>query len=431
MSSYSDLSIRHKLQGIVMTTCVVALFISVAALTFYERATFIREKSEDLAASAKMVGTNSTAALAFRDPASAAEILAALYAKQHVTQACIYDRDGKVFATYNRNPAQGFAPPAVQADKTMVSGRQMALFQHIVLGGETIGTIYIQADQGDLDQRIGSFLEIAVLVLLASLAVAYLLSSRLQKVISGPIRKLAETASSVSAREDYSIRATKSSDDEIGFLFDQFNRMLDRIQQRDSALQHAHDDLENMVADRTSFLNALIENSPLPILVLDAGRLVQLCNPAFKELFQYGQDELVGRPIVNTVVPAELLTELNDIFKRCFSGETVNIVTRRLRKDRSLVDVEMHVVRLHVRGELAGTLHIYQDIAIRKRAEQSMQLAKEAAEASSQAKSDFLANMSHEIRTPMNGRIDAGAARISRHGQEFRGFLALFAQRYS
>ncbi len=116
MSSYNDLSIRHKLQGIVMITCVVALFISVAALTFYERATFIREKSEDLAASAKMVGTNSTAALAFRDPASAAEILAALYAKQHVTQACIYDRDGKVFATYNRNPAQGFAPPAVQGE---------------------------------------------------------------------------------------------------------------------------------------------------------------------------------------------------------------------------------------------------------------------------------------------------------------------------
>ncbi len=405
MSSYNDLSIRHKLQGIVMITCVVALFISVAVLTFYERATFIREKSEDLAASAKMVGTNSTAALAFRDPASAAEILAALYAKQHVTQACIYDRDGKVFATYSRNPAQGFAPPAVQGDQTMVSGRQMALFQHIVLGGETIGTIYIQADQGDLNQRIGSFLEIAVLVLLASLAVAYLLSSRLQKVISGPIRKLAETASSVSAREDYSIRATKSSDDEIGFLFDQFNRMLDRIQQRDSALQHAHDDLENMVANRTSFLNALIENSPLPIMVLDAGRLVQLCNPAFKELFQYGQDELVGRPIVNTLVPAELLTELNDIFKRCFSGETVNIVTRRLRKDRSVVDVEMYVVRLHVRGEPAGTLHIYQDIAIRKRAEQSMQLAKEAAEASSQAKSDFLANMSHEIRTPMNGII--------------------------
>jgi two-component system, sensor histidine kinase and response regulator len=405
VSSYSDLSIRHKLQGIVMITCVVALFISVAALTFYERATFIREKSEDLAASAKMVGTNSTAALAFRDPSSAAEILAALSAKKHVTQACIYDRDGKVFATYNRNPAQAFSPPPVQADKSVVSRRQMALFQHIVLGGETIGTIYIQADQGDLNQRIASFAEIAALVLLGSLAIAFLLSSRLQEVISGPIRKLAETAASVSAHEDYSIRATKSSEDEIGFLFDQFNCMLDRIQQRDTDLQHAHDDLENRVAERTSFLNALIENSPLPIMVLDAARHVQLCNPALEKLFQYSQAELVGRPIAETLVPAELLGELDHIFRRCLSGETVNLVTRRLRKDRSAADVEIHAVRLQVRGEAAGTLHIYQDIAIRKLTEQAMQLAKEAAEAASQAKSDFLANMSHEIRTPMNGII--------------------------
>ena len=106
--------------------------------------------------------------------------------------------------------------------------------------------------------------------MLASLAVAFLLSTRLQRVISGPIRELADTALSVSTRENYSIRATKRGDDEIGLLFDQFNSMLDRIQQRDTALQEAHNELENRVVERTSYLNALIENSPLAILVLDS-----------------------------------------------------------------------------------------------------------------------------------------------------------------
>jgi two-component system sensor histidine kinase/response regulator len=135
------------------------------------------------------------------------------------------------------------------------------------------------------------FVVMAFLILLISLGVAYPLSVRLQTLISGPIRELADTASLVSAHENYSIRATKRSNDEIGLLFDQFNGMLARIEQRDAALQQAHDLLEKRVAERTSYLNALIENSPLAIMVLDADQKIQLCNPAFEKLFQYPRQE--------------------------------------------------------------------------------------------------------------------------------------------
>ena len=149
-------------------------------------------------------------------------------------------------------------------------------------------------------------MEIDFLVFLVSLAVAFLLSARLQRVISGPIRELADTASLVSANENYSLRATKKGTDEIGFLFDQFNSMLDRLQQRDVALQQAHDSLEKRVAERTSYLNALIENTPLGIMVVDSEQKVQLCNPAFEKLFEQtrqGDDRKTDRRLVRESWP--------------------------------------------------------------------------------------------------------------------------------
>jgi len=404
MRWYQDISIRHKLQGIVLAACSAALLVASVAFTIYDRSTFLRSKTADLIASAKMIGSNSTAALTFHDAKSAREILSALQAKQHVINACIYDSDGKVFAKYSRDPAEiGSCPPPARGQESALVARRMVSFQNIILNGDSIGMTYMEADLEDLHDRTLRFVGIDFVVLLGSLAVAYLLSYRLQRVISEPIRELAETASSVSAHESYSIRATKRSKDEIGVLVDQFNGMLDRIQQRDVAIQKTHDDLERRVEERTAYLNALIENSPLAIMVLDSSEKVQLCNPAFEQMFQYSRLDIVGKAADGLLAEGSLLAEARGISRGTLDGTPVNLVTRRMRRDKSMVDVELHVVPLVMNGQVVGSLGIYQDISARKLVEEAMRQAKEAAEASSRAKSEFLANMSHEIRTPMNG----------------------------
>lgn len=376
MRSYMDFSIRQKLQTIVMTTSATALLVASVVFALFDRSTFLQAKTQDLIAAAKMVGSNSTAALTFGDAQSAGEILSALRAKQNVTHACIYDKNGKIFATYSRDGANvDFSPPPPRTQSTAIGGSEMALFQPITLGGRPIGTIFIEADLLDLDARLMKFLEIDSLVLLASLAVAFLLSTRLQRVVSGPIRELADTALSVSSRENYSIRAKKKGDDEIGLLFDQFNGMLDRIQQRDNELHKAHSELENRVAERTSYLNALIENNPLAILVLDPAQKIQMCNPSFETLFQCAQKEAVGKAVAELFPKEKVLAETSVDFGATSNRVSIALTTRRARKDGSYVDVELHLVPLTVSGRVLGSLGIYQDVTARGVLEKQLRMA--------------------------------------------------------
>ncbi len=376
MRSYLDLSIRQKVQTILMATSAAALLVASVVFALFDRSTFLRAKTQDLTVVANLVGSNSTAALSFGDAKSAGEILSALQAKQSVIDACIYRKNGQVFASYSRDAAHGnFSAPPAQTQSTAIVKDHLILFQPITMNGNSIGTIFMEADLNDLSERFARFLEIDSLVLLASLAVAFLLSTRLQRVISGPIRELAETVLSVSTQENYSIRAAKRGSDEIGLLIDQFNRMLDRIQQRDTALREAHDELEERVVERTSYLHALIENSPLAILVLDPAQKVQLYNPAFESLFQCTRQEEIGKPVVALFPNEKTLPETSAASGEKSEKTRVSLIARRKRKDGSYVDVELHLVPLTVNGRVLGTLGIYQDVTERRVLERQLQMA--------------------------------------------------------
>ena len=108
-----------------------------------------------------------------------------------------------------------------------------------MLSGDRVGTVYIRYELTELNERHKRYAAMLVLVVLGSLFVAFLLSSLLQRSISGPIRMLAQTTRMVSVEKNYSIRASKHNEDEIGQLIDGFNHMLDQIQLRDGVLQLA------------------------------------------------------------------------------------------------------------------------------------------------------------------------------------------------
>jgi PAS domain S-box-containing protein len=269
MRHFSDLPIKHKLTLISLLTTTIALLLACAGFVAYELVAFKKDLVGDVSSAAEIIGYNSASALSFNDAGSAEQTLKGLIAKPHIIAACIYDKDGKVFATYPRShDLASFGPPPAGATEHFGANR-LDLFRPVAVSGENVGTIYLRTDLAGMRERIRRYALIIGAVMVLAIFVAYLIASRLQRVISAPVSDLVAVASRVAVEKDYAIRAVKRGDDELGRLIDGFNEMLAQIQARDSALQKTHEELEMRVAERTAklaetsgLLEAMLENSP-------------------------------------------------------------------------------------------------------------------------------------------------------------------------
>src|SRR5260221_10947454 len=255
MKSFRNASIQRQQTIVIMLTCSVALLLACTAFVVYEILTFRAEMTRNLSTLAEIIGNNSTAALDFNEEKAAAETLAALRAEPNIVAACIYAKNGKVFARYSRAGKKEFLPPKMRFDGHEFKDDQLLLFKPVTFKGDRIGAVCLEADLHALSERLQEYGLIVAGVLLAASLVAFVLSSRLQRLISEPLLRLARTARAVAVEKDYSVRAQKQNEDEMGQLIDGFNDMLDQIQQRDRALQQAHDGLDLRVQQRTAELS--------------------------------------------------------------------------------------------------------------------------------------------------------------------------------
>jgi len=298
--AFRDISIKRKLMVIIVLTSSIVLLLASAALVINDFIRFRRTMIEGLSTLAEIIGTNSTAALEFDYQESAVETLAALEAEPNITSACIYTKEGKVFAKYLNNRVDwNSSPPKYKGDEYHLSGNHwqppkvveegyyfgsghLVLFKPIVLDGDTIGTIYLQSDLQKLYSRLRWYAGICAIVMLASSLVAFLLSSTFQRLISKPILRLAQTTKVISEEKDYSIRVEKQSNDEVGILIDGFNEMLAQIEVRDEELEQHRDHLEEQVATRTAELSQA--NVDLEQAVVELKTAKEVAEAANKEL---------------------------------------------------------------------------------------------------------------------------------------------------
>jgi PAS domain S-box-containing protein len=302
-------SIQRKQMLIIMLTTTVALLLACAAFVTYEIFTFRAAMVRNLQTMAEIIGDNSAATLDFNDPKAAEETLAALKKEPSMVGACLYLKDGEIFATFDREGDAGvFTPPKLPGQGYSFSGNLLTLFAPIHYKGDNIGMVCLVSDTHALYARLERYAVIVSLVFLVTLSTAFLLSGRLQRLISGPILQLVETASAVARDKNYSLRAVKFSEDELGVLVNAFNGMLEQIEKHDQVLQAAHENLEQRVAERTkelaasvSVLNATLNGTADGIIVTDCQGNVCSYNKKFLEMWRLPHDQIVLG--TDTIIP--------------------------------------------------------------------------------------------------------------------------------
>ena len=249
-------SISTKLTMMNMLASGAALLLACIGFFAYDQITFRQGLVRTLSAQAQIIGSNSVSALLFNDPQAAANTLTALKNSPNIASAGILTPERHSFAQYARERGEEMLTlPALPDDKIeeyWFRRSHLIVSRKILSEGKLVGYVYIRADLGEIDRRLKRYAFISLGVLLISLTFAFLVSTAFRRSVAKPIVGLAETARSVSRDRDYSVRVRPTGErDELAVLIESFNDMLKEIQHRDSALQTAHDELEQRVAERT------------------------------------------------------------------------------------------------------------------------------------------------------------------------------------
>ena len=242
-------SLLQKLIGVVLLSTLAALIASLGGIVTYDLRSYQQSLVADMTTQAELLGNMTAPALTFDDKHLATDNLNLLKTRTKVRAAAIYNAQGSLFASYVESGASMTFPALPETDTVRVEGKSLVLFRRIVYDGSILGTVYLCADY-EMTQRLLQYLGIALVVSLFALGIVLIMMMHLEKLVTRPIYAIARISREVVSTRDYSRRAQKLSDDEVGELVDSFNDMLAEIENRTKALEASNQEIAREAEER-------------------------------------------------------------------------------------------------------------------------------------------------------------------------------------
>lgn len=232
-------NIKSRLRLVILLTSLAVLALTTTAFVIYEIIASSQELRRNVVVAGQIIAAQSGISLMFKNDEDARGVLSSLRAAEHITRAALYRTNDALFANYPTNALPSAFPSQPPALGTRFTMDRLIWCEPVLEDGKRVGTLMLESNLAPIYDRLRLYALIGALIMSASVLLAWVLSSHLQKDISSPILQLAETAKAVSERRDYSVRARKLSEDELGTLTDAFNHMLGQIEDRERALEES------------------------------------------------------------------------------------------------------------------------------------------------------------------------------------------------
>jgi len=415
----SNRPLQQKLINVIMLISGAVTLVTCLAFFIYDVISFRQTMLRQLAVMGEIISANSTAALAFGDQEAANETLSVIEADRHVEAAALYDKDNALFSTYPSADSSG-VPTQPPPQGYRFEGGHLIGVQRIVQGDDELGTLYLRSDIQEIYDRFKLYAFIATFIIATAFLLTYVLSKGLQQKVSKPILALAETAKVVSRDHDYSIRAKKLSEDEVGSLTDAFNQMLTRIEQQ--SIQ---------VSESEERLRSVLNSAMTAVIVIDAQGTILDWNARAEKMFGWSRNEVLGQDMANIIIPEHLReSHWKGISNHNATGSAKVLdqllEMEALHRSGRIFPIELSISKVRSNDTITFCGFIT-DITERKRAEEEIMLFNQRLEQMVQERTielqlvnkeleSFSYSVSHDLRAPLRA---------------IHGYMSIFADEYS